>query len=205
MKKDYLVVIIAIAVALGLVYMYKNQAIEKVAEVTGSANHVAEPASVSSTDFGSGAENAGAVDKSEDMNLGLSVESASENVKGSLTIEAVNDDEKTTMNQEILMKEIIKQGSGAVAKAGDKVSVHYVGTLLNGTKFDSSRDRGTPFEFTLGAGQVIQGWDQGVAGMKVGEIRRLTIPAALAYGARAVGPIPANSALVFEVELLGIK
>jgi len=96
-------------------------------------------------------------------------------------------------------------GTGAEAVVGAKISVHYVGTLLDGTKFDSSVDRGQPFEFVLGAGQVIQGWDKGFAGMKVGGKRKLVIPADLAYGARAVGPIPANSALVFEVELLGVK
>jgi peptidylprolyl isomerase len=96
-------------------------------------------------------------------------------------------------------------GMGAEATNGKTVSVHYVGTLENGTKFDSSRDRGTPFEFTLGAGEVIKGWDQGVLGMKVGGKRKLVIPADLAYGNRAIGNIPANSTLVFEVELLGIK
>ena len=96
-------------------------------------------------------------------------------------------------------------GTGAEATKGKLVSVHYVGTLENGTKFDSSRDRGTPFEFTLGAGEVIKGWDQGFAGMKVGGKRKLVIPADLAYGNRAIGNIPANSTLVFEVELLGVK
>lgn len=104
-----------------------------------------------------------------------------------------------------LKSEDIVVGTGVEAVSGKKVSVHYVGTLTNGTKFDSSRDRGTPFEFDLGAGQVIKGWDQGVAGMKVGGKRKLTIPASLAYGAGSVGAIPPNSTLVFEVELLGVK
>jgi FKBP-type peptidyl-prolyl cis-trans isomerase FkpA len=96
-------------------------------------------------------------------------------------------------------------GTGAMAKAGDRVSVHYVGTLTDGTKFDSSRDRDQPFQFTLGQGQVIKGWDEGVAGMKVGEKRKLTIPPPMAYGAQGRPPkIPANSTLVFEVELLSI-
>lgn len=98
-------------------------------------------------------------------------------------------------------------GQGAEAKAGQKVSVHYTGTLTNGNKFDSSLDRGRPFSFTLGAGQVIKGWDQGVAGMKVGGKRKLTIPPELAYGNQSVGGglIPPNSTLVFEVELLGVS
>jgi FKBP-type peptidyl-prolyl cis-trans isomerase len=97
-------------------------------------------------------------------------------------------------------------GSGAEAKPGMMVSVHYTGWLTNGTKFDSSVDRGQPFEFTLGAGQVIRGWDQGVAGMKIGGKRKLTIPPDLGYGARGAGNvIPPNATLVFDVELLGVR
>jgi FKBP-type peptidyl-prolyl cis-trans isomerase FkpA len=97
-------------------------------------------------------------------------------------------------------------GNGPVAKVGDRVSVHYVGTLTDGSKFDSSRDRNQPFQFVLGQGQVIKGWDQGVAGMKVGEKRKLTIPPAMAYGPQGRPPkIPPNSTLVFEVELMGIN
>ena len=104
-----------------------------------------------------------------------------------------------------LKYEILKEGDGAVAKAGDKVKVHYTGWLTDGKKFDSSVDRGQPFQFNLGAGQVIKGWDEGVAGMKVGEKRKLTIPPDLGYGARgAGGVIPPNATLIFEVELLGI-
>src|SRR6476469_9794883 len=96
-------------------------------------------------------------------------------------------------------------GTGAVATAGQRVSVHYTGWLTNGTKFDSSKDRGQPFQFKLGAGEVIKGWDQGVAGMKIGGKRKLTIPPDLGYGARgAGGVIPPNATLVFEVELLGV-
>lgn len=100
----------------------------------------------------------------------------------------------------------IQVGTGAEAVAGKKVSVHYVGTLTDGTKFDSSRDRGQPFDFPLGAGRVIKGWDQGVAGMKVGGKRKLVIPPELAYGSKGFpGLIPPNSTLVFEVELLGVS
>jgi FKBP-type peptidyl-prolyl cis-trans isomerase len=108
------------------------------------------------------------------------------------------------MSDELLIEDL-KLGTGAEAKAGNQVSVHYVGTLTNGTKFDSSRDRGKHFEFKLGAGQVIKGWDQGVVGMKVGGLRKLTIPPSLGYGARgAGGVIPPNATLIFEVELLGV-
>lgn len=101
----------------------------------------------------------------------------------------------------------LKAGTGTETKNGDKLSVHYVGTLASGVKFDSSRDRGTPFTFTLGAGQVIKGWDQGMVGMKVGEIRKLIIPPQLAYGETGTpgGPIPPNATLTFEVELLKIN
>lgn len=101
-------------------------------------------------------------------------------------------------------------GSGDEAKAGRPVSVHYTGWLQNpdgsaGTKFDSSKDRNSPFQFPLGAGNVIKGWDEGVAGMKVGGVRKLIIPAELGYGARgAGGVIPPNATLIFEVELLGV-
>lgn len=97
-------------------------------------------------------------------------------------------------------------GTGAQAKAGNTVTVQYIGTLENGTKFDSSYDRNQPFTFHLGAGQVIKGWDEGVAGMKVGGKRELTIPASLGYGASGVpGVIPPNATLKFTVELLGVK
>ena len=96
-------------------------------------------------------------------------------------------------------------GDGAAAAAGQNVKVHYTGWLVDGTKFDSSKDRGDPFVFPLGAGRVIKGWDEGVQGMKVGGKRKLTIPPGLGYGARgAGGVIPPNATLVFEVELLGV-
>jgi peptidylprolyl isomerase len=99
----------------------------------------------------------------------------------------------------------LRVGTGAVAKSGDNVRVHYVGTLLNGTKFDSSRDRNEPFEFPLGGGRVIQGWDEGVAGMRVGGQRKLIVPSELGYGAQGAGDkIPPNATLVFTIELLAI-
>ncbi len=101
--------------------------------------------------------------------------------------------------------ETLKEGDGDVAQNGQLVIVHYTGTFESGKKFDSSVDRGDPFEFNLGAGMVIRGWDLGVVGMKIGEKRKLTIPYHLAYGEFGHGPIPAKATLIFEVELLGIK
>ncbi|MBW7887645.1 MAG: FKBP-type peptidyl-prolyl cis-trans isomerase [Bacteroidetes bacterium] len=101
--------------------------------------------------------------------------------------------------------EIIKQGEGRTPKEGDIVTVHYLGKLQDSTKFDSSYDRGEPFTYQFGVGQVIQGWDDGVATMKVGGKSRFIIPPELGYGSREVGLIPANSTLIFDVELLGVK
>jgi FKBP-type peptidyl-prolyl cis-trans isomerase len=100
----------------------------------------------------------------------------------------------------------ILDGTGPEARSGQEVTVHYTGWLTNGTKFDSSRDRGEPFTFGLGRGQVIRGWDEGVAGMKVGGRRRLVIPPDLGYGSRGAGAvIPAGATLLFNVELLGVR
>ena len=96
-------------------------------------------------------------------------------------------------------------GTGTEAVSGKTIAAHYIGTLEDGTKFDSSLDRGQPFEFKLGAGQVIKGWDVGIAGMKVGGIRTLVISPELGYGAQAIGSIPANSTLIFQVQLMGVK
>ncbi len=96
-------------------------------------------------------------------------------------------------------------GSGDFAEAGERVTVNYVGKFTNGTVFDSSVARNEPFQFILGGGQVIKGWDQGVAGMRVGGKRLLTIPPELGYGANDYGPIPGNSTLIFEVELLKVE
>ena len=105
-----------------------------------------------------------------------------------------------------LQIEVLEEGTGLTAQRGHRVKVHYTGWLTDGTKFDSSLDRGRPFEFALGAGQVIAGWDQGVAGMKVGGKRKLTIPGHLAYGKRGYpGLIPPDATLVFEVALLGLS
>jgi len=110
------------------------------------------------------------------------------------------------MNVTELKIEDEKVGTGDAAVAGKKVTVNYVGTLTDGSKFDSSYDRNEPFTFTLGAGEVIPGWDQGVAGMKIGGKRRLTIPSSLAYGDSGIpGAIPGGATLIFEVELLGVE
>jgi FKBP-type peptidyl-prolyl cis-trans isomerase FkpA len=116
----------------------------------------------------------------------------------------------TTMTASGLQYEEIKVGNGEEANAGVHVVVHYTGWLQNtdgsaGKKFDSSKDRNDPFEFPLGAGHVIKGWDEGVQGMRVGGVRKLIIPSSLGYGARgAGGVIPPNATLIFEVELLGV-
>jgi FKBP-type peptidyl-prolyl cis-trans isomerase FkpA len=105
-----------------------------------------------------------------------------------------------------LVIEDLVVGTGGLAASGQQVSVHYTGWLLDGTKFDSSKDRGRAFQFSLGKGDVIRGWDEGVAGMKVGGKRKLTIPPDLGYGARgAGGVIPPNATLLFEVELLAVR
>lgn len=120
--------------------------------------------------------------------------------------ESVSSDEEVVEDMTELEIEDLKVGEGAEAKPGDVVSVHYVGTLTDGTKFDSSRDRGEPFSFELGAGEVIKGWDEGVVGMRIGGKRMLTIPSELGYGELGAPPIIGpNATLIFEIELLEVK
>jgi FKBP-type peptidyl-prolyl cis-trans isomerase len=117
-----------------------------------------------------------------------------------------NKESKVVTTDSGLKYQDLKEGTGDAAKKGDNVQVHYTGWLKDGTKFDSSKDRGDPFEFELGAGKVIKGWDEGVAGMKVGGKRKLIIPPDLGYGKRGAGRvIPPDAELTFEVELLKIK
>ncbi len=129
----------------------------------------------------------------------LSEESQNE----SMTAGVAAEQEQAQIMQNFKIADVVV-GTGAVARAGDVVTVNYVGTLDNGTKFDSSYDRKQPFTFTLGVGQVIKGWDEGVVGMKVGGRRELVIPPELGYGAQPAGPIPPNSTLHFTVELLSV-
>lgn len=126
------------------------------------------------------------------------------NSKGTIKMAQANPNAVKTPSGLSYVDEVV--GSGPSPQTGQTVSVHYTGWLTNGQKFDSSLDRGQPFEFVLGQGQVIRGWDEGVASMKVGGKRKLTIPPDLGYGARgAGGAIPPNATLVFEVQLLNIK
>ena len=112
---------------------------------------------------------------------------------------------QTMQNITELKIEDVGVGTGSGVKNGDQVEVHYLGTLLDGRKFDSSYDRNQTFSFSVGAGQVIKGWDQGLIGMKVGGKRKLTIPSSLAYAESGNGPIPPNTPLLFEIELVSIK
>ncbi|MGE0455104.1 MAG: FKBP-type peptidyl-prolyl cis-trans isomerase [Vicinamibacteria bacterium] len=116
---------------------------------------------------------------------------------------SATDEGNPTAPSDLVIEDVVI-GGGAVAASGDTVTVHYVGTLLNGTQFDSSYSRNQPFTFRIGANQVIQGWERGVPGMRVGGKRRLTIPPSLGYGNQANGPIPANSTLKFEIDLLAV-
>jgi len=134
-------------------------------------------------------------------------------VGGYFLIQNFNKDKNQELDLELVEEnmelkiEVLEKGDGAEAKSGDTITVHYTGTLLNGTKFDSSVDRGEPFSFTLGQNRVIQGWELGLLGSQAGEKRKLTIPSNLGYGERgaAGGLIPANAVLVFEIQVLEIN
>ena len=119
----------------------------------------------------------------------------------------INKTQDKTMQQKVseLQSKDIVVGTGDVAVDGKEVTVHYTGVFADGKKFDSSVDRGVPFTFKLGSGMVIKGWDEGVLGMKIGGKRILVVPPSLAYGDKDYGPVPANSTLIFEIELLGVK
>ena len=121
-----------------------------------------------------------------------------------ILLPACGSDNPTGPSSGQLVIEDLVVGTGATAVAGDVITVHYVGTLTGGQKFDSSYDRGNPYTFRLGAGSVIAGWDQGLVGMKVGGKRRLTIPPNLAYGSQGNGPIPGNATILFDVDLISI-
>ena len=120
------------------------------------------------------------------------------------TTDTTGDESSATESDELIIEDLT-EGTGAEAKEGDTVEVHYVGTLVDGTKFDSSRDRGETFSFTIGQGYVIAGWEEGVPGMKVGGLRKLTIPSDMGYGDYGTGPIPGGATLIFEVELVSIQ
>ena len=127
------------------------------------------------------------------------VEDIEENVQ-----EEIFGSEQNSEDFDELNIEILEEGSGQEAESGDELTVDYKGTLINGNQFDSSYDRGQPFTFVLGIGQVIKGWDEGLVGMKIGEKRKIEIPSRLGYGETGSGAIPGNAGLIFEVELLSI-
>lgn len=156
------------------------------------------PVAMSALLFTSG----GCASKKNDKNTPSAADTAVGETKKSQPMQESNE---VTLPSGLKIKYLTRKESGAMPTLGDKVSVHYVGTLLDGTKFDSSRDRNDPFTFPLGQGRVIKGWDEGIAKLHVGEKAILTIPAELGYGAQGQGKIPANSTLIFEVELMGIQ
>jgi peptidylprolyl isomerase len=142
----------------------------------------------------------------QEASLSDNIESVDTNTLGAETSVAseAGSTTSTNMNEKLeILDEVV--GTGTEAVNGKSVTVNYSGTLTNGTKFDSSYDRNEPFTFNLGAGEVIAGWDQGVAGMKVGGKRKLTVPPSLGYGSVDLGTIPPNSTLIFEVELLKVE
>lgn len=179
-KKDIIVIVVLLIILIGGVYLIfgfgQNQPKEPIQNPAGENSAPLETL------------NPGSQNQEQTQGQGQNTKPSSYNIKG-------------------MKVEIIKQGTGVEAKTGDMVTVNYTGTLTNGTKFDSSLNPGrTPFQFTLGQNMVIQGWELGVLGMKVGEKRKLTIPPELGYGPNAVGDlIPANATLLFDVELLKIN
>ena len=168
--------ILCMAVALYLVQMETNMALKQNLE-----NQLAQAPQASAIVVGSG-EN-----------------KTSERTEAYL--EATNNNGKV----ERMVIEDVRMGDGDTVKAGDTVAVHYVGTLQDGTEFDNSKKRGTSFEFTVGGGQVIKGWDEGLVGMRVGGQRILVIPPEMGYGEKGIGPIPGGATLVFSIELISIK
>lgn len=178
MKKNYVIWLMAAMALIAVLYFVFNRP----AQPTANQTIGAEPETV----------NLAAPDNNEQTNS-----QATNNT-------TMNDQQEITTAEGLKIK-TLAAGSGPVAKNGDRVSVHYTGTFTDGQKFDSSLDRGTPFSFRLGAGEVIKGWDLGVAGMQAGEKRLLTVPYDLGYGADGYGPIPAQATLIFEVELLSIN
>jgi len=147
----------------------------------------------------------GCASKKNDKNTPIAADTAFGETKNSQSMQESQDPDEITLPSGLKIKYLVRNEKGAMPALGDKVAVHYVGTLLDGKKFDSSRDRGHPFEFPLGQGRVIRGWDEGIAKLRLGEKAILTIPAELGYGPQGQGSIPPNSTLIFEVELMGIK
>jgi len=192
-KNQYLVIALVVVVLAAAAYAYSRTGEDEPNPINNNANTMNE------TDLD-------ALTESEEGGQRDAYEAQPEEDAASSAQEPIQAAEGETGQVEGLQVETLKAGAGTRQVAsGDTVSVHYVGTLTNGTKFDSSVDRGTPFATQIGVGRVIQGWDLGIVGMKVGEKRKLTIAPELGYGSQAVGSIPANSTLVFEVELLAIK
>lgn len=155
----------------------------------------------------SGQQNSAVADELTQNQPAIATASVNNNLIASNTMsKEAQSDENAVTTQSGLKYIDLKEGTGATPKTGDTVVVHYTGTLENGKKFDSSRDRRQPFDFQLGQGQVIKGWDEGISTMKVGGRRQLIIPPNLGYGARgAGGVIPPNATLIFDVELLDIE
>ena len=191
MEKNILLIIVAIIAIVGVYFLFQNSQNDENENQEINSNENSEQQKANSEE-----ENKESTDASAEAVADKEKKEGEEDIE-----EEPNVSEEENQKLEI---EILKEGTGKEAKNNDKITVHYVGTLENGTQFDSSLDRGDPFVFTLGAGQVIKGWDQGVLGMKIGEKRKLTIPSELGYGIRGKGLIPPNSTLIFEVELLEV-